>query len=435
MTSAEWKRKALHAGMGLFALGLRWLDWRVAAVCALAALLFNAIVMPRVGRGIYRDATSRRDAGIIAYPAMVLVLILVFHGPYLPIAAAVWAMMAFGDPTAAIVGKTVGGPALPWNPRKTWVGLLANWAVAGAAAVLVHLFVSGRGPQADAVAILMLGAGLYAFLESVPAGIDDNIVAALPTGLAIYQLSLVWPAALPMGPLPWRSWAIALAINAAVAAIMGVLRVVSRSGAVAGGIVGFLVLAAGGWRPYALLWAFFLLGTVATRLGYRRKAAANLAQPNQGRRGAGHVVANCGVAVALLLLQAPPFAFAAALGAALADTLGTEVGTLFGKRAFSPLTFRPLPAGTPGAISWPGTAASLAGAALIGLAGWRLGLVETSLVWVVVAGGFVGAMSESVLSTFAAKFGARLDHEFSNALNTFVGAMVTLSLAAAVVTA
>ena len=28
MTPAEWKRKAVHAGMGLFALALRWLDWR-----------------------------------------------------------------------------------------------------------------------------------------------------------------------------------------------------------------------------------------------------------------------------------------------------------------------------------------------------------------------------------------------------------------------
>ena len=31
LTGAEWKRKAVHAGIGLFALTLRWLDWRVAA--------------------------------------------------------------------------------------------------------------------------------------------------------------------------------------------------------------------------------------------------------------------------------------------------------------------------------------------------------------------------------------------------------------------
>ncbi|MEP6992989.1 MAG: DUF92 domain-containing protein [Acidobacteriota bacterium] len=431
MTRAEWTRKAIHAGMGFFALTLRFLDWKAAAALALLALAFSVYVMPWLGRGIYRDAGRRHDAGIVAYPAMVLLLILIFRGPYLPIAAAVWAMMAFGDPAAAIVGKTVGGPTLPWNPAKTWVGLLANWAVAGSTAVMVHLYVSGREAQADAVAILMLGAGLFAFLESVEAGIDDNIVAALPTALAIYQLGLIWQRIFPLGPLPWRRWALAFAINAVAAALMGFGKVVSRSGAIAGGIVGFLILAAGGWSPYILLWTFFLLGTLATRLGYRRKAAAELAQSDQGRRGAAHVVANCGVAAALLLLRVPALAFVAALGAALADTLGTEIGTLFGKRAYSPVTLEPVAAGTRGAISWPGTIASFAGAAIIGLAGWRLGLVGASWFWACILGGFLGAMSESVLCTWAATLGARLDHEFANALNTLVGAMGALGFAAA----
>jgi uncharacterized protein (TIGR00297 family) len=433
MTRAEWLRKAVHAGFGLVALTLRFLDWRVAAALALLALLGNLFVLPRLrgARTIYRDATRRHDAGIVAYPAMVLLLILVFRGPYLPIAAAVWAMMAFGDPAAAVAGKTVGGPSLPWNPNKTWVGLLANWAVAGPAAVLVHLFVSGRPLQAGTVAILMLGAGIYAFLESVAAGLDDNLVAALPTALAIYQMGLVWPAAPPSGPLPWGRWAVALAVNAAVAALMGALRVVRGSGAVAGGIVGFLVLAAGGWGAYALLWTFFLLGTLATRLGYRRKRAAGTAQSHEGRRGAGNVVANCGVPAALLLLRAPAFAFAAALGAALADTLGTEVGTLYGKRAFSPLSLSPVPAGTPGGISIPGTLASLAGASLIAGAGAGLGLVPRTVLGATVAGGFLGAFAESVLTSLVSRFGGRLDHEFSNALNTFVGALIAWRLGTA----
>lgn len=430
MTRGEWTRKGIHAAMGLFALTLRFLDWRGGAALALAALLFNVFVMPRIGRGIYRNALARHDAGIVAYPAMVLLLILVFRGPYLPIAAAVWAMMAFGDPAAAVLGKTVGGPTLPWNPGKTWVGLLGNWAVAGPAAVLVHLFVSGRGLEPDAVAILVIGAGIYAFLESVRAGIDDNIVAALPTALAIYQMGLVWPAAPLVGTMPWKRWAVALAINAAAAACMGLFRIVRRSGAVAGGIVGFLILGAGGFGAYALLWTFFLLGTLATRLGYRRKSAAALAQAYQGRRGAAHVVANCGVAAALLLLRAPLLAYAAALAAALADTLGTEIGTLSSRRAVSPLTLRARPAGTPGAISAAGTAASLGGAAVIGLVAWRLGLVPGRLVSAVVAGGFLGAMSESILVSLTASRGGRLDHEFSNALNTLVGALLALRLAA-----
>ena len=86
---SEWKRKAVHAGMGLFALALRWLDWQSAALLAATALLFNLFVMPRIGRGIYRDAGRARDTGIVAYPAMVLLLVLLLRDRYLPIAAAV----------------------------------------------------------------------------------------------------------------------------------------------------------------------------------------------------------------------------------------------------------------------------------------------------------------------------------------------------------
>jgi uncharacterized protein (TIGR00297 family) len=431
MTPAEWKRKAVHAGMGLFALSLRWLDAGPAAAIALAAVLFNAIAMPRIGRGIYRNPSARRDAGIVAYPAMVLLLILVFAGKYLPVAAAVWAMMAFGDPAAAIAGRLVGGPTLPWNREKTWVGLLANWAVASAASFGVFLFVSARPASPDAAAILVIGAAVYAFLESVRSGIDDNVVAALPTALAVYQLGLAWPprplAAL-VGGAPWASLAVAVGVNAAVAAAMGALRVVRPSGAVAGGVVGAVILACGGWGAYGLLWAFFLAGTLATRLGYRRKAALGVAQSDSGRRGAAHVAANCLVPAALLLVGAPRAGYAAAFAAALADTLGTEIGTLFGRRPFSPLTLRRLEPGTPGAISVPGTLASLAGAALIAAAALGLRVVPAAAVAAVVAGGFLGALVESVVSALGARFGFRLDHEFANALNTFAGAMIALRL-------
>src|SRR5262249_5898772 len=150
--ASEWKRKAVHAGMGLFALMLRWLDWKQAALLALAALSFNLFGMPRVGRGIYRDATKARDTGIVAYPLMVLVLLLLFRNNIYMVAA-VWAMMAFGDSAATILGRLIEGPSLPWNPVKTWVGFLANWALGGFAAVLIVAFVAGR---LEPVAVAML---------------------------------------------------------------------------------------------------------------------------------------------------------------------------------------------------------------------------------------------------------------------------------------
>jgi uncharacterized protein (TIGR00297 family) len=431
ISASEWKRKAVHAGMGLFALALRWLTWEQAALCAVAALLFNLFVIPRFGRGLYRATSGHRDAGIVAYPAMVLVLILICREYYLPIAAAVWAMMAFGDPAASIFGTVFGGPVLPWNPQKTWIGFFANWAFGGVGSVFVYAF-TARGLTPLAAAIFMGGAGLFAFLESVRSGIDDNLVPALPTlffiawvGLGLQQPPLT---ALSRPPL----W-LAVLVNAAVAAAAQRARAVSLSGAVGGAVVGTVILAAGGAGAYAVLWSFFLAGTVASRWGYREKAKRGTAQARGGRRGAEHVAANCFVAALLALLshfQARGWgiAFAACFAAALADTLGTEFGSLYGRRAFSPLGRGGLAVGTPGAVSWPGLAAAAGGAAFIAVIGRLAGLVPAAGIWVVAAAGFLGALAESAANDLGRRLGFKIDHEFANAMNTFAGAAIAAEI-------
>lgn len=426
ISGAEWKRKAVHAGMGLFALLLRWLSWRQAAALALFALLFNLFAMPRIGRGIYRDGTRRRDIGIVAYAATVLALILVFRRE-LDVVAVVWAMMAFGDPAASIAGKLVGGPRLPWNSEKTWIGALADWAVGTLASVAVLWFYVGGAPRPRTVAVLLVGAAIFAFLESVRSGLDDNLVGAFPTALAILALS--GAAAPHLRSIAPSGIAVAVGVNVAVALATGLLRVVSRSGAIAGGIVGTIVLLAGGWSAYGLLWAFFLLGTAATRAGFGRKRAAGVAESNQGRRGAANVVANCAVPASFLLLGFAPAAFAGALAAALSDTVATEFGTLFGRRPFSPLTGRGLPVGAPGAVSWPGLAASIVGAAALGAAAAALRVVPAGVVASVALGGFLGSLAESLLKDLGRRYGFSLDHDFANGLNTFVGGLGALLFA------
>jgi uncharacterized protein (TIGR00297 family) len=429
LSPSEWKRKAVHAGMGLFALSLRWLSWPAAALGALAALLFNLYAMPRIGRGIYRDGSRRRDTGIVAYAASVLALILLFRRD-LPVAAALWAMMAFGDPAATIAGRTLGGPVLPWNGGKTWTGLSANWAVAGGFAVLFFVLTGGSLVPAAGLA-LYLGAGVYAFCESLRSGLDDNAVAALPTALSVVALaSLVTGASGVRSAVLFEAAPLALAANAAVAVAAAALSLVSRSGAVAGFVVGSVIWIFGGWRSYVLLWIFFGVGTIATRLGYGRKAEKGVAQADFGRRGAAHVFANCGVPAALALLHAPPIALAAAFAAAVADTLGTEIGGLYGRRAFSPLDLTSRPAGAPGAVSVPGTLAGLGGAALVGSAAVLLHLVPASRLWVVAVAGLFGSLAESALSDLGSRRAFRLDHEFANAFNTFAGAAAALEIAA-----
>jgi uncharacterized protein (TIGR00297 family) len=423
--------------MGLFALLLRWLDWRAAAVLAAAALLFNVFVMPRIGRGIYRDRSRRTDPGIVAYPAMVFLLVLLFRHD-LAAAAALWGMMALGDPAASIAGRLLGGPALPWNRGKRWSGLIAYFLAGTAAAAALWMWVARpRTGWGNELAVLVPVVVLGAFLESIESGLDDNWLPPVPCALL-----LAYEQGAMQGPpldLPAPGWAAAVGVNAAIGFVTYRLRIVARSGAVAGALVGSAVLAFGGWAHYVLLWTFFLLGTLATALGYRRKNALGTAQAARGRRGARHVVANCAVAALLCLLgsfASPEWTrwlsagLAGALAAALADTLGTEVGSLYGARPISLLSFRAVSPGTPGAVSLAGLAGGAAGAlAVAGVAG-AVGLVPWGMLWIVTFAGIAGSLAESLVADGARLRRLRVEHEFANAFNTFVGAIVALELAA-----
>jgi dolichol kinase len=261
LTPLEWKRKAIHAGMGLFALLLRWIDWRPAALLAAAALLFNLFAMPRIGRGIYRDATRRRDPGIVAYPAMVLLLVLLFRRE-LGLAAALWGMMALGDPAASISGRLLGGPTLPWNRNKRWSGMCAYFLAGTAAATALWAWVEPHSDPRLLFPVLLPVTALGAFLESLETGLDDNWIPPVPCALLLAFLHSGMVSAPAAGSWAGTRWGAALAVNAAVGFVTFRLHILAPSGALAGSLVGVLVLALGGWPHYTVLWTFFLMGTV-----------------------------------------------------------------------------------------------------------------------------------------------------------------------------
>ena len=139
---SETLRQIVHITMGGWALLLRWITWQQAALLALAALAFNAFVLPRFGgRRLYRESDRGGAArGILIYPIAVLLLVLVFRHR-LDIAAAAWGIMAAGDGFATIAGRAVGRRRLPWNRDKTVEGTLAFILAGSAAGVLLALWV------------------------------------------------------------------------------------------------------------------------------------------------------------------------------------------------------------------------------------------------------------------------------------------------------
>ncbi len=435
LAAGEAARKLVHASMGGFGLALPFLLWWQAALCALAAFLHNWLVLPRVvGHRMRSAREGASDRGVLLYPVVVGLLILVFWRD-LSLAALGWGFLAGGDAAAGVAGMKWGRRRLPWHPRKTWAGLAGAFvgALLGGGllylAFLTRLF-SRPLPSGEAVpawasllAIGTVAALVFALVEGAPLAVDDNLLAPPLGALTFFSLALgggalePWRTALPATLL------LALAVNGCCALLAAWKRVLSPAGIAAAYLLGFVTWTFGGVRLWLVLLLFLAAGTAVTRVGWRKKVALGIAEGHGGQRGLGNVVAKGAVvfAAALLMPFADPWVLramaVAALAAALADTAGSEIGKAFSRRAYTLPGLRPVAAGTPGALSAVGTLASAVAAAwLVGVAA-ALSLVE----WrTAVVCGVFGLGTALVEGQFAREVG----HDAVNLTLTLVAAAV-----------
>lgn len=439
---SETRRQAVHIGMSVFALALRGLTWWQAALCAVAALLFNAFVLPRAGgQAIVRPSDAMRGypLGILLYPLAVLVLILAFP-QRLDLAGAAWGILAFGDGTATLIGRRWGRHALPWNPAKTVEGLAAFVGVGWIAGAILAWWIGPAitptpGPVFVilAPAVAALAAGLA---ETVPIALDDNITVPTVAGSVLWLASLVTPEAWAAHrEFVFANAAAALAVNT-VAALAGfAARTVRLSGMITGWAIGVAVYAGLGWRGWVMLFAMFAVGTIASKIGAGRKTLLGIAEDRGGRRGGGNAWANTGLAAAAALAAVlTPYrheamlACVAVLTTSGSDTIASEIGKAWGGRTYLPTTLSEVRPGTPGAMSLEGTAAQVIGALALASLGVWLGLVPGPLVWAVVAGAMAGSLVESGLAATLEAPGI-VNNDVLNFINGATGGIVALVLA------
>ena len=434
----EGRRRLVHFSMGGLAFLLKYLTLPQASLCAGGAVLFNRFLLPRIGPGLFRPAEEKHPwrSGIVIYPIAVLVLLVLF-GDRMEVAAAGWVIMAAGDAAAGYFGRRYGGRSLPWNRGKSWAGSGA-FVFASTAASWAVLAWMGRRPVE--AALLAVPTGFFAaFVEALPWRLDDNLTVPILGSLFLRGLLEVSPQHLLATAPALRDAFVAGALaNLALAWAFGRLRLVDRSGAVAGFLVGLLTWTFAGWRGYLILTAFFALGSGATRLGRRRKERAGVAQEKHGARSARHALANCGVAVFLgLLLAASPFpgvfvlAFVCAYATAAFDTVSSEIGQAYGGRPVLITTLRAVPVGTNGAVTWIGTLAGLAASLIVAGLASATGFLSSDLVGIVSVAAFIGSTADSILGATLETRGL-MDNDAVNFSNTLIGALSGIGIAALV---
>jgi uncharacterized protein (TIGR00297 family) len=204
--------------------------------------------------------------------------------------------------------------------------------------------------------------------------------------------------------------------------------------AITGIAVAVLIFLGSGYVGITMLAAFFILGSAATSWKMQTKLRLGYAEKNKGQRTAGQVFANGGVGAisGLLACMIPAYQnlfqlmIAASLASATADTLSSELGTVYGKKFYNIITFKKDERGFDGVISIEGTIAGIIGSSIIAAIycmgfGW-----SENFFWIVVAG-TIGNIADSVLGALLERKN-RLTNNAVNFLNTLIAALVVMIL-------
>jgi uncharacterized protein (TIGR00297 family) len=248
-----------------------------------------------------------------------------------------------------------------------------------------------------------------------------------------------WSAAIFTHP-----WWIAIAVNSVLLAIAAIApkKLLTPTGLIHAWCLGVILWGTLGWRGYAVMIFYFLVGSAVTRIGMEQKQAAGIAEKRDGARGPENVWGSaftatlCAIGVtaiewgwfapewrSLLLLG-----YVASLSTKLADTTASEVGKAYGKRTFLITTLQPVPRGTEGAVSLEGTVAGIVGGLMITIVAYFLQIVSWQGILICVVSAFIATNLESVIgATLQSKFDW-LTNELVNVLNTLIGAAVAIGL-------
>jgi uncharacterized protein (TIGR00297 family) len=198
--------------------------------------------------------------------------------------------------------------------------------------------------------------------------------------------------------------------------------------ALTGGAIAVLIFLGAGYTGLSMLAAFFVLGTIATVWKKKEKQQFKPATDHT-KRNSGQVLANGGVAaiIGIMIYFMPAkiellrIIMAASLASAMADTLSSELGMIYGRRFYNIVTFKKDEKGLDGVISLEGTLIGIVGSVIIAII-YALGFGWNNNFLIILVAGTIGNLSDSVLGALLERR-HYLDNDDVNFLNTMIAAL------------
>lgn len=436
------RRAAAFALVGCLALVGPWmLGIQEPAVASLAAIgpflavaAFALAITPgSVAFELFARPADRRNgrlyglAGFSLAAASLAILTVGFGMPPHVYVGTVF-LLAFGN----LAGQTIR--AHTYEQIRATAAFVSGGFLASIAGQYVTVVVAGDSVGIQLIVFLAAAGSLLAALLRQVLFERDDVLVMVSVGL------LLWLFAVLPVEISTSRILIALVVTVLLGYISYALDTASLAGMLTGVLLGLLTIVLGDYAWFVMLIAFFGIGGLSSKFKYDEKQLRGIAQENEAERGTGNVLANSLVAlVAVMGAALSPelplsetvffYAFAGAVGAALADTLSSEIGGLFDNPRLV-TTLQVVEPGTDGAVTWQGETVGVIGAGIIagiGAIGFQgIGVPEAG---VIVVSGFVGMTVDSLLG--ATIEGRVCGNQGVNFLATLAAALVGAGFAQA----
>ena len=448
-TWADWKpessRRVVHLLTGLLvAFGVPMFSsptpvYILAAIFVVVNLIANS---KRWFKGMH--GIDRESWGTVTFPlALIVALFLCWtlDASRIYILQTAFLVLAVSDPLASFVGTRLKNPKpfIIAGNRKSVAGSTAFFVSAWLLTVLGILYFPAEQIDLETIAVIgFITAIVTTAVEMLSGKGWDNLTIVLAIVALMAALSLSIPETLILlAPL---------ALVCLFAFLAYKLRFLDYSGALAAGLLGYLLLVGLPVLPWLTPpVVFFVFASLLSKIGKRKKKSAHRFSDKSDRRDAGQVVANGGVGGFLLILsifvpslmspqsQVPEniwfvaiyWAFVGSFAAAAADTWATEIGTFFRWPTWRVLTRTQIEPGESGGISVPGLIGAMVGSLSIFVAAWAVDGIgyrwflpssgpfeathEPLSVWlgiVIVGSGLIASLVDSILgATVQAQYG------------------------------
>lgn len=401
--TTEATRKLVHLSVGLMMMVTPFVFHSKFPPVLLAVLfiMVNSVTFKSEKlRGIH--STDRKTYGTVYFPIAFLLLCLFWWNRPLVFEISLL-LLAVADTMASMAGETVRSPDcyVMWKDEKSVQGSMTMF--------LSSIFLVGFGtfalrriiglPPLD-ISVIIPVSLFVAVLATIAEGVShrgsDNLSVPLISAVA-YDLFMT---ASENGEL----LTLLLWILASLFLALGALRfnALAVDGALGACVIGVLVFGIGKWKFMVPMALFFLLSSLLSKIGKRRRETTRTSFGKGSKRDVVQVFANGGVPLILTIwwFYSPSdwlyAAFVASIAAATADTWATEIGFFSRRPPRDSISFRTVEPGESGGVTLLGTLGGLAGSAVIALSGFAF-LPDQSMMALVTVAGFVASLVDSVL--------------------------------------